>query len=76
MSDRDKKEERGLEQLTQLQPPDWIAEMQKYYRKYGAYRVEDVARLLGRRAGAEGSLAQSPKQTTTELLQQMASKRR
>jgi hypothetical protein len=65
--DKDKKEDGGLAQLAQLQPPDWIQEMQRYYRQHGAYRAEDVARLLGHAGRAGGT------QATIELLQQVAS---
>jgi hypothetical protein len=77
MSERDKDEARALEaQLAQLQPPEWIAEMQRYHRQNGAYRVEDVVRLLGRGSRAGGSLGQTPQEETIELLQQLAGKRK
>jgi hypothetical protein len=76
MTEREKKDKTGLAQLAELQPPEWILEMQRYYRQHGAYRAQDVARLLGQGVRAEGTLAQTSTQATIELLQQAASKRK
>ncbi len=30
-----------------LQPPEWVQEMMAHYEEHGAYRIEDVLRVLG-----------------------------
>lgn len=33
--------------VAQAQPPEWVRRMSAYYRETGAYRPEDLRRLLG-----------------------------
>lgn len=35
------------EELANAEPSDWIAKMQQYFQETGAYRAEDLLRLLG-----------------------------
>jgi hypothetical protein len=35
------------ELLRQVPPPKWVAEMIEHHRRTGAYRPEDIERLLG-----------------------------
>lgn len=35
------------ERLRQLPPADWVRDMIEHYRRTGAYRPEDLRRLLG-----------------------------
>jgi hypothetical protein len=50
--------------------------MREYFLQHGTYRAEDVARLLGERAGTPGAVEQEAKPTTIELLQRMANQRK
>jgi len=35
------------EQMQQASPPEWVREMIAHYRRTGAYRAQDLRRLLG-----------------------------
>lgn len=35
------------ERMQQASPPEWVLQMLDHYRKTGAYRAQDLKRLLG-----------------------------
>lgn len=49
MSDLSREELRRMiqQRLAEMPPAPWIVEMREHYRRTGAYRPEDLRRLLG-----------------------------
>ncbi len=75
MTDRPKEGQRGLAILQQLNPPDWMSEMQRYYAQHGRFRPEDLHRLLATAGLTSVPPAQQPSRAV-DLLQHLATKRK
>jgi hypothetical protein len=75
MTERPKDGRRGLDLLEQLNPPQWMSAMQRYYAQHGRFRPEDLRRLM-ETAGLTSEPVAQQQSRAVDLLQHLASKRK
>ena len=75
MTERPKDVRRGLELLEQVNPPQWMSEMQRYYAQHGRFRPADLRRLMGT-AGLTSEPVPEQQSRAVDLLQHLATKRK